>query len=339
MTEDTLSDYGERRIIREIIPRYVRGSGNDCAIIENVRGSLVFTTDPVPPPAASLIGNDDDLYWMGWLLVTINASDIAASGAKPMSFVAALDLPGELKISELERLLSGICASCEANSLRYVGGNLRESERIRAVGSAIGVSERPPLTRQGAEAGDLVVVIGAGGRFWGDAERIRVGMAVEKSSSPVFSPVSQAVPMYALQSSGLIKCAMDTSDGLAPALVEMSLANNLGIDVDVCKLKGNEDIARLVERPERLWFGWGDWTVVACVRQNQLGDVERCLGEVGSDYTVIGEFCGESSGVWLLNRGARVEMPRLESERFAADSWFSLGIGEYRRRLLDLKMP
>lgn len=74
----TLIDLGERRILQTIIPRIVAGAGDDCASIELPMGQLVATTDPVPPPAAASIGKDDDPFWMGWLLVTINASDLAA---------------------------------------------------------------------------------------------------------------------------------------------------------------------------------------------------------------------------------------------------------------------
>jgi thiamine monophosphate kinase len=75
-------------------------AGNDCAILNTLEGYIVVTTDPVPPPAARGIGGDDDLFWMGWLLVTINASDVAASGSAPQAFVAALEMPASLPVCE-----------------------------------------------------------------------------------------------------------------------------------------------------------------------------------------------------------------------------------------------
>ena len=176
-----LGDLGERRILQEIIPQYVSAAGDDCAILNPLEGSLVITTDPVPPPAARLIGGDNDLYWVGWLLVTINASDVAASGAVPQAFVAALEMPATLPLDQLHRLLAGIRDSCAANGFAYVGGNLREAATVGGVGAALGSSKQHPLTRSGASGGDKLIVIGESGRFWADAERLRLGQVVDQS--------------------------------------------------------------------------------------------------------------------------------------------------------------
>src|SRR4029077_15495464 len=100
---------------------------------------------------------------------------IAASGARPEGFVAALDLPREYPIPSFERLLEGIRDSCRVHGLRYVGGNIREAKEVAAVGTAFGSSPRLPLRRCGAQAGDNLVVLGASGRFWFDAFMLRAG--------------------------------------------------------------------------------------------------------------------------------------------------------------------
>lgn len=333
-----LGDLGERKILSDIIPRFVRGSGDDCAIIGKLEGSLVITTDPVPSPAARMIGGDDDLFWLGWLLVTINASDIAAAGACPSSFVAALDLPTTLEVSALERLLEGIAASCKANGLTYVGGNLREADKVAAVGTAVGSTSVEPLTRKGARPGDRLVVIGNAGHFWADCERIRMGMTVSKQTSPVFSPVSQARYIWQANEKKLIRCAMDTSDGLAPSLTELSQVNRLGIDIDLPLIRAASDFPGVDIRSERLWMGWGDWTVVAAVDPQNLEVLTEMLSNLGSVATPIGTFLpGEKV---RLNDGQHsMDMERLESERFAKDSWFAAGIDAYVKLLKDFPLP
>jgi len=335
----TLGELGERRILREIIPRFADAIGDDCAAVEGGDGTLVITTDPVPVPAALLIGLESDLFWTGWLLVTINASDIAASGALPLAFVAALDLPRDLEVRKLERLLSGIRDSCTANGLLYVGGNLREADRVRAVGTAIGRSARTPLGRKGASDGDLAVVIGQGGRFWADVERFKAGLPLNKATSPLYSPVSQATHMHKLHAAGLVRCAMDTSDGLSPALTEMALANKLGIEVDMPSIRAGGDFADVKERSERLWMGWGDWTILAAVRPSDLRSLEREVKASGTVCTPIGRFVSGDPNVVLRDGDRRLMMGRLESERFASDSWFEIGIDEYRRRLQSFELP
>jgi thiamine-monophosphate kinase len=335
----TLFDLGERRILREIIPRFVTGAGDDCASIVLGSSQLVITTDPVPRPAAQVIGKDEDPYWLGWLLVTINASDIAASGARPEGFVAALDLPREYSVQSFERLLEGIRDSCGAHGLRYVGGNIREAKEVAAVGTAFGSSRGSPLRRRGAVAGDNLVILGAGGRFWFDAFTLRAGKAVEKKASPLFSPIAQSKITHRLHEAGLIRCAMDTSDGLAPTLEELSAVNLLTIEVDVQAIGAASKFATEFSPPERLWFGWGDWTVVVAAPDQSMDELARVMRALAAPWTSIGRFIEGPVGVILVNDNRRIRAGRLESERFAADSWFTQGIEEYIRRLETYTLP
>jgi thiamine-monophosphate kinase len=336
---NTLFDLGERRILREIIPRFVTGAGDDCASVCLGSTQLVITTDPVPRPAAQVIGHDDDPYWVGWLLVTINASDIAASGARPEGFVAALDLPRDFPVPQFERLLEGIRDSCHANGLRYIGGNIREGKDVAAVGTAFGSCSQAPLTRRGAKPGDHVVVLGVGGRFWSDAFMVRAGARVDKRNSPLFSPIAQANIVHHLNEAHLIHCAMDTSDGLAPTLEELALVNNLSIHVDLTLIRAASDLPAGVSRPERFWFGWGDWTVIAAVSQQALEHLAERAKDLGASWSVIGHFHEGEPELRLFDGDRSIRAHRLESERFAPDSWFLVGIEEYIRRLQAFPLP
>ena len=186
----TLRDLGEREIIKTILPGCVDGVGNDCAVLRLLDHDLLLTTDPVPQPAASFVTDDPDLYWLGWLLVTINASDLAAAGAKPLAFVASINAPPDLAVDHLEQLLSGIADSCKAQDLSYVGGDLGEGDVVSAVGTALGYCDRDrAITRAGAQPGDLLVSIGQGGIFWRDVFSIRYRSAEpDRLTSPVFRP-------------------------------------------------------------------------------------------------------------------------------------------------------
>jgi thiamine-monophosphate kinase len=333
-----LVDLGEREIVRSIIPQFVSGAGDDCAIVGFAAGCLVLTTDPVPKPAALLIGKDPDLYWMGRLLVTINASDLAASGAHPLAFLAAIDAPSNLPVESLKRLLAGIKDACAAEGLSYSGGNLRESSEVAAVGTAVGFTEKP-ITRRGAKVGHAVVSIGAGGIFWRDAlTLLRGGSLDDRKSSPVFMPHSQLKAMEILNREHLISVAIDNSDGLLPSLKLLAEANGLGIELDLDSLRVPAADGLEID-PARLWLGWGDWNVVAGVVPENLQRASELAGSVGSKVVRVGRFI-EMPGEVLLRRGhSFTPAPRLESERFARDSWFSQGIEGYVAQLLSVPLP
>lgn len=339
MPDSVLSDFGERRLLGEIIPKYADGTGDDCAVMKAGIGYLVATTDPTPKPAASVIAGDDDPYWMGWLLVTINASDIAASGSKPEIFLAAFDLPREWSVASLERLMSGVKDSCAANSLKYAGGNIREADKVNALGTAIGFCEKEPLNRMGARTGTKVFVFGKSGHFWSDVLRYRSGQVIDKDKSPLFNPVSQVEIIHNLHAHSLLTCAMDTSDGLAPTLEELAAKNSLGIEIDLEKIRKNSQKLTTVERAERLWLGWGDWTVVAGVESESVESLNGIIANEGYTAFEIGEFTSFFEGVVLKDGAREMKMGRLESERFAKDSWFHLGVGAYEKMLREMPLP
>jgi thiamine-monophosphate kinase len=336
----TLGDLGERQIVQRILPKYSVGIGNDCAVVSVDTSEIVITTDPVPQPAAKVIANDPDLFWMGWLLVTINASDLAAAGACPLAFVSAIEAPPALAVREFERLLDGIKQGCMSEGLQYVGGNLREAQTLAAVGTAIGTSRgNRLLTRKGANIGDVLVSIGPGGIFWRDALIFReFGICPDKELSPLFKPSSQLHAMEALNRAGLITAAIDNSDGLLPTLSQLSTMNSVQIVLDLEKLTVPIQ-NKLGVDPARLWLGWGDWNVIATVRSSDIERFDQLAKTAGLKVSHIGEVIPGDSAV-VLKRGNHDQIaPRLESERFVSDSWFREGIDGYVRRLLSAPLP
>ena len=337
---ERLCDVGERKLLRGLIRKHCQVAGDDCAVLSVALDSVVVTTDPAPPPAAKVIGADDDPYWMGWLLVTINASDLAASGAKPVAFVAAVDAQRDMFVYALDRFLQGVGDSCVSAGLQYAGGNLREATWFSATGTAIGECKAGrALTRRGASPGDLLVSVGRVGVFWRDALIVRNGGEVAREGSPLYRPESQVRVMYKLAEKGLIGAAMDNSDGLLPTLEELATQNDLRIEVDLEAMRGCEEGGPKGIDPARLCLGWGDWNVVCSVAKADFRELELAAEGVGGKVIRLGSFVDAGASVILRGSRSVTEAPRLESERFASDSWFSGSVGDYIERLLTLPLP
>ena len=335
-----LSDVGERELLRGLVKKHCGVAGDDCAVISVDLDSVVVTTDPVPAPAAKVIAGDEDPYWTGWLLVTINASDLAASGAEPVAFVAAVDARPDMLVSALERFLQGVEDSCEAAGLQYAGGNLREASCFSATGTAIGKCRAEnALTRRGASRGDLLVSVGRAGAFWRDALTVHTGSSVDAEGSPLFMPESQIRIMHHLAGRGLVGAAMDNSDGLLPTLEELARENKLGIEIDLNLLRKCEQRGPAEIDPARLCLGWGDWNVICSVAGRNFEELRSVARRVGGQVFRLGSFGDPSESVLVRGNTAVSKAPRLESERFASDSWFSRGVDAYIKRLLTVPLP
>lgn len=342
----SLGDLGERAIIRDIlVPRYRSQAviGNDCAAlrIPSGTGYMVATTDPCPTPAARLIGFKD-LYYYGWLLATINLSDVAASGATPVGLLGSYNLPSELGVTEFLRILDGVDDCCAASGTCVIGGNLKEAEVVELQATAIGFCANEPLSREGARAGDSVFVLGELGDFWAGFLTVRLGLDVLKSPLDqvlhnVLTPLPKSRLGERLGEMSLASACLDNSDGLASSLWILAEASGVQIRVDLDAWEIGESALRCASElhvdPVRLCLGWGDWQLVAAVRPHNV----ELLAAVARECGVVAHRIGSVSsgrGVIATRHDAAGSLMHIDSERFAADSWFKAGIDDYLDRLL-----
>ena len=171
-----LIDFGERRLVEEVLAaRYgsTKNWGDDAALAAELSPGarwVVATTDPCPPPMAVSLGFND-WYYTGWLLATINLSDIAAAGAHPAGLLSSLNLPADTLLSDFTRLLDGLDSCCAAAETRVIGGNLKETPEVSLSGTAIGYCQQPPLSRHGAQPNDTLYLIGEVGLVLGRCPR------------------------------------------------------------------------------------------------------------------------------------------------------------------------
>lgn len=350
MADRDLASLGERRIVDELLrERYQersRSFGDDCAQLPVPEASrLVITTDPCPEPMASLLGFTD-LYYRGWLLATINLSDLAAAGAVPLGLVTSLILPATTPIDHLNRLLDGIDDCCEAADTYVVGGNLKEGLVLDVQATALGAVQGEPLSRTNSWPGDMVVAAGPTGAFWAAALALRDGAAPNDLPASLLATVLTPSPQLAfgqqLQRSGIRCAAMDNSDGLGSALRTLANANGVRVTLDLDDLVLDGDVMRVAGglglAAQRLALGWGDWNLVISFAPEDANIVEGIARATGTPITSLASV-SKGSGVRVRRGGLEMPLEAPDSERFVPDSWFSAGIDSYIDRLLAFPLP
>lgn len=344
---ETLGDLGERAIIEDLLkPRYQSNGasfGDDCAAVPVLSGDLyqIATTDPCPIPAASLLGFDDFYYW-GWLLATINMSDLAAAGARPVGLLSSLILPSDFRIADFLRMLDGLDECLLSADALVLGGNLKEGKDVALSATALGCSDGLPLTRRGAQIGDLVVVLGDLGSFWAgylaESRNVNVSPALRESlMRNVLTPSAKVALGQELRKLGLVNSCLDNSDGLYPSMLALSASSGVQVFLTVDDWEMSDGVpevaSQLGVRPQRLGLGWGDWQLLVTVSPERLGQLTVLTREAGHSAFVVGEV-RSGSGVRAAYEGAEGYLMQLDSQRFAPDSWFGTGIESYIESLL-----
>jgi len=207
-----------------------RGLLDDVAVL----GDLVVTHDsivegihylPFDPPAS-----------VGWKLVAVNLSDLAAKGATPIAALLSLTLAGD-EDWELQ-FLDGLEAACESYALPLIGGDTvalpPASPRVLGL-TAIGRNVHPPPSRAGARAGDVLWLVG----MIGDAaEGLARLQDDRRAAGPLVDVYRRPVPQLAAGQAlaPVAHAMMDVSDGLLLDALRMAQASNCVVNLDLSSL-------------------------------------------------------------------------------------------------------
>lgn len=212
--DESIRAHGEVALIAQIrhwlgavAPNSPQGMGDDCAVVDRPKDlKQILTTDSL-----SYGQHFDDrvsAHDAGAKLIKRNLSDIAAMGGRPGEALLNLLCGGDLSTNWLAAFFDGIRETCQEYELPIVGGDISTlpNGQFSAVLSLTGYSEKPPLLRKGAQAGDALYVTGALG-----------GSLLKKHYS--FEP--RCAEGQWLAQSQVCSALMDITDGLAKDLREL----------------------------------------------------------------------------------------------------------------------
>jgi thiamine-monophosphate kinase len=285
-----------------------------------------------------------DYFYDGWLLATINLSDLAAAGARPLGLLTSLVLPNDMTVVGLERLLDGIDECCKICGTQVIGGNLKEGSPINLQATAIGICDQPICnSRVGCHEKDLIVIIGDLGLFWAGVLAVKNNIPLEEVQKKILlrnilTPTPKIKVGVELAKSGILTACIDNSDGLYPSLVQLSEANQMQMYVNFDDISFHEEVIKVSHlcnvSPIRLSLGWGDWQLVGCINPSNLQALTDISDRNSINIYVIGTV-RDGCGVILENKGKIGEMIHLDSQRFTKDSWFTAGLDTYINSLLN----
>ena len=298
---------------REVIERLrliatspeARGLADDVAVLEG----LVITHDSMAEGVHFLPG--DPPASVGWKLVAVNLSDIAAKGAAPAGALLSLTISGD---GDWETaFLRGIEAACESYGLPLIGGDTitlpEGAPRVLGL-TAIGRAGANVPHRGGGKAGDLLWLVGT----VGDAA---AGLALLQADANAVSPLVDIYrrPVPQLMAGSLLApqahAMMDVSDGLLIDALRMAEASGCAIAIELDNLPlSNALIAeRGSDLKSRLLAATGgdDYALLAALPPEF--DPATLSLPLGTRITRIGTLSAGGAPLSLTSGGAPVELP------------------------------
>ncbi|MEH2178142.1 thiamine-phosphate kinase [Nostoc sp.] len=297
LSSQQIKDIGEQGLL-ERLQRFCPPEliGDDAAVFKTAPGqSLVVTTDVLVDGVhfSNLTTSPEDA---GWRAAAANLSDLAAMGASPLGITVGLGLPGEVRVSWVERLYQGMTECLQQYNTSIVGGDVVRSPVTTLAITAFGqVNPSQIIRRSAAVVGDAIVVTGVHGASRSglelllhpelgqnlkDAERTALIRAHQRPQPrldvlPVICQVlASPCPMPI--------AGMDSSDGLADAIIQICRASSVGAVLECRQISMPAAFGHWLTKEQALeyaLYGGEDFELVLCLPQKSALALVQYLGQ------------------------------------------------------------
>ncbi len=233
----TVGETGEFGLIDRVTARLtpgqhtVLGPGDDAAVILVPDGRVVATTDLLVE-GRHFRRDWSSGYDIGRKAAAQNLADITAMGAVTTALLVGLGCPPQTKLEWADELIDGLRDEAATVGAAVVGGDVVRAEQVTLAITALGdLQGREPITRAGAQAGDVVAMCGRLG--WAAAGLAVLGHGFRSPAVLVGAHRRPAPPYDEGPRAALAGATsmIDVSDGLVQDMGHVATASAVAIDL------------------------------------------------------------------------------------------------------------
>jgi len=251
-----------------------------------------------------------DAYTVGWVVAIAALSDLAAVGADPVGVLLTSTWGPDWPRADRASMASGFAAALRASGTALLGGDSSTGAATVLSAKAIGCSDERPMSRVGAQPGDVLCTTGAAGAGAALGLKFLIG---EERGDPPFRPRARLAEGSALRR--FASACIDTSDGLLQAVAVLASVNGLGAQLEWSSELLDAQSAQLFDAKDLpRWLIWlselGDYELMAAIPEELWPAAQA---EVGS-LIPLGRFtAGPEVGIDTGARVVPLDLDRLAS--------------------------
>ncbi len=315
-----IKEIGEQGLLK-ILQRFCPPDiiGDDGAVLPIIADkSLVVTTDVLIDKVhfSEITTSPEDV---GWRAAAANLSDLAAMGALPLGITVGLALPGETPVNWVEKLYQGMTQCLQKHNTPIVGGDIVRSPIISVAITAFGqVSPQLTIRRDRAKVGDAIVVTGCHGASRAGLELLLhhdLTTNLTKNDTEALikahqrpKPRLDVLPILweIIDSHSLVDISgMDTSDGLADAILQVCHSSKVGAIVEATEITLHKATINWLTKEKALeyaLYGGEDFELLLCLPKQAASELVEKLGDGAA---VVGSII-DSDKVVLHDRDEKI---------------------------------
>ncbi|MFB2938432.1 thiamine-phosphate kinase [Aerosakkonemataceae cyanobacterium BLCC-F154] len=287
--------------------------GDDAAVMQTLpEQSLIVTTD-VLVEGVHFSDRTTSPEDAGWRAAAANLSDLAAMGATPLGITVGLAINGDTAVSWVEKLYQGMNDCLQVYHTPIVGGDVVRSPintiSITAFGQA---NPNCIIRRTNARPGYAIVVTGihgaakAGlelllnpelGKNLSDSEKNTLIKAHQrpKPRLDILPTLQEILSSSCLLSSSIPLAGMDSSDGLADAIIQICKFSQVGAKIERSQIPIPPAFPNWLSPEQSIeWvlYGGEDFELVLCL---PLEIAESLVEKLNKESAIIGRITQEKT--------------------------------------------
>jgi thiamine-monophosphate kinase len=300
----------------------LKGPGDDAAVIQNVSGATVVSTDML------VEGIHFDMMYtplkhLGYKAVVVNLSDIYAMNATPTQITVSIAISSKYSVEAITELYEGIAQACRFYNVDLVGGDTTSSPKGMIISiTALGQADHADLVyRNGAKPGDILCVTGDLGAAYLGLQILEREKQIYLSHPGVqpeleqnqyllerqLKPEAQRGAIEYFRKVKMKPTAMiDVSDGLASDLMHICKQSKVGAFIEEGKVPIHPDtentaISFHLDPITCALHGGEDYELLFAIDESDLEKI-RFMPEV----FIIGEITEAADGLKLHTTGGNI---------------------------------
>lgn len=314
-----IGEQGLLKILQRFCPPDI--IGDDGAVLPTAaEKSLVVTTDVLIDNVhfSETTTSPSDV---GWRAAAVNLSDLAAMGALPIGITVGLGLPGETSVNWVENLYRGMTECLQRYNTKIVGGDIVRSPIISVAITAFGeVAPKRVIGRDKAKVGDAIVVTGCHGASSAGLELLlnpdlttnlsenhrEALIKAHQRPKPRLDVLPILWEIVDSYSDSVINiCGMDTSDGLADAILQVCQSSKVGAVIEATQISLHQAFENWLT-PElalkHALYGGEDFELLLCLPEPAANEL---VEKLGNSAAVIGTIT-DSDKVLLRDKNEKI---------------------------------
>lgn len=319
----TVREVGEEELVHRISKHpsndnsnVILGIGDDAAVSRVSEGMVLVTTCDSMVEIVHFDLSYMTPYQVGRKVVSINLSDIASMGGRPVSALVSLMMPGRMPLADFDELYRGMTEQIDKYGASIIGGNMARSNQGLTVDLFMmgEVDPHKMLRRSTAKPDDEIWVTGHLGSsavgLWllqkfGNDYPIEFTCLVESH----INPIPRVETAQRIADSGMATAMMDISDGLAKDLHRLCSASGVGAQIEFSTLPTDDKLNPALEQFDRnvrdaVLHGGEDYELLFTAKP--FTNFDALSADLGLQFTQIGVITDARGGVRLVEADGEI---------------------------------